>query len=259
MSSKIIVCFDVETFKHNNQYITYDISFSFYKYNPLNTGKFYKRFLRNRTIISPSNGKILQPLNHNKFIVEEFSHKIPKSKLSLYQSYVTKPFTEIIQLFVDKINKYKPIAIVGYNFATDIQSLKDTEQLLKSNLIKSSSLDQYELFRKYVCNSWTKAKKCDLYHYFVNMSPKFIKYQEKYANDNVLITCRKNLSRKLEDFYRFITNNRSYKQLHTGFNDNLILMECLEVSLKTDSRKRFPVNCMNHTTRPLSQLSFYKH
>lgn len=257
--TKTILCFDVETFKQdNNLFITYDISFSFFKYNPKNNGTFYSKTLRNRIVSSPCNGKLLTPLSHNNFIVEEFANRIPRSKQHLYNvSYTTKPFNEILSLFSKKINKYRPIAIVGYNFATDIQAIKNTEKLLKSNLIKSSSLDQYELFRKNVCKHWDIAKKCDLYHYFVNMSPRFIKYQEKFANDNVLITCRKNLSRKLEDFYRFVTNNKSFKQLHTGYHDNIILMKCLEHSLKVDSRKRFPVNCMNHSTRPLTQLSFH--
>lgn len=250
MTQNIILFIDTESTIFKDHRVVYDVSFTIVKQHS-NTNKFHKK-LRNRTV--NNNGKLLSTVFERNYIVDEFADFIPDSKRQMYgyANYFYESFSNILGALKYACDMYKPNAIVGYNMQSDIEALRSTQSFLKtSNLIyaQNTKLSSSALFKKYVCNAYDMAYKCDLMLYLTNHCPNFMTMQEEFAYSNDLFTSNKTISRKLVDMYRFVSGNANIEQIHMGYYDNMYAIHCMEKSIKTDGAMYFPFDCMTENNR----------
>ena len=159
---------DTESSFHENERVIYDLSFSIVEHNKSNIK--FEKTLRNRYI--KYSGDILSIIAEKNIIIEEFSHLIPSYRKTNYgfANYCTMSFKNAVSVLKLTCDTYKPDAIIGYNFQSDIQTIKNTQSILKSSDIiymNNSRLPSYKLFKSKKCISFDNAFKNDMLLYLL--------------------------------------------------------------------------------------------
>lgn len=158
------------------------------------------------------------------------------NKLPLYYDGIfnTKTFTCKSIRYIKKVvenacKKYNVKAICAYNAQFDTRSLRDTiRYITKSKTAEffPTDIPIYDIWGM-ACESIAMTKK---YH--------------KFCIDNDFVSDAENCRTSAEVVYRFLTNNATYEECHTGLEDVLIesfiMAECLKKHVKL-SREVLPM------------------
>lgn len=258
MDTNFYFFIDTESIIYNDSRVVYDLSISLVKYMKHSCN--FSKELRNRTISNIDES--FSTIYEKNIIIYEYAHLIPESKKHMYgyANYQYMKFDEAIEhlQFIFKI--FKPDCIIGYNFQSDIEALKSTQNVLKtSKLIYSNNvhISSGTLFKKNVCIEYDKTIKCDLMLYLTNHCPKFMKQQEEFSFEHNLVTKSKYISQKLVDMYRYVSGNPNIEQVHMGYYDNMYSIKCLKKSLQTDGSKYFPIHCMSENNRKRKHIDSF--
>ena len=147
-----------------------------------------------------------------------FKDKIPQYWDEIKQGKrLLRRFSTIRRVFAEVVRKYDVKIICAHNARFDYRSLNLTQRFLTSS--------KFRYFFPYGCEIWDTLK-------MARATLKRSEEYEKFCYENEFLTARLQRRFSAEVLYRFITQDPSFEEAHTGLEDVLIEKEIFTYCVK---------------------------
>lgn len=155
-----------------------------------------------------------------------YSNKVPYYNKAIYFSeHEVKTFAEVKNILARVVEKYDIKRVYAYNCSFDVNALNGTSKF-------------FGLGAKFFPR---KLQYCDIWHMSCQTICNTEKYR-KFAEKNGFVSAKGNIQTGAEVVYRYLINEVSFEESHTGLEDVKIESSILQAVLKRKKKVNEKIN-----------------